>query len=79
MPAVVREFIENGTFEGTLEIQRQLIADYREDIHKYAEGVDKHGYLMFSTASRRSWPERTRSSSFQKSKRVLVSKITEGA
>jgi predicted AAA+ superfamily ATPase len=41
MPAVVREFIENGTFEGTLEIQRQLIADYREDIHKYAEGVDK--------------------------------------
>lgn len=41
MPAVVREFIENKTFEGTLEIQRQLIADYKEDIRKYAEGVDQ--------------------------------------
>lgn len=41
MPAVVREFIENKTFEGTLEIQRQLIADYKEDICKYAEGVDQ--------------------------------------
>lgn len=41
MPAVVREYIENKTFEGTLEIQRQLIADYKEDIHKYAVGMDK--------------------------------------
>lgn len=39
MPAVVREFIKNNTFEGTLEIQRQLIADYKEDIRKYAEGL----------------------------------------
>ena len=28
MPAVVREFVEKGTFEGSLEVQRQLIADY---------------------------------------------------
>lgn len=41
MPAVVREFVENKTFEGTLEIQRQLIADYKEDIRKYAEGMDQ--------------------------------------
>lgn len=41
MPAVVREFIENRTFEGTLEIQRQLIADYKEDIRKYADGLDQ--------------------------------------
>ncbi len=41
MPAVVREYINNKTFEGTLEIQRQLIADYKEDIRKYAEGVDQ--------------------------------------
>ena len=40
MPAVVREFIVKGTFEGSLEIQRQLIADYKEDIRKYAEGID---------------------------------------
>ncbi len=41
MPAVVREFISNKTFEGTLEIQRQLIADYKEDIRKYATGMDQ--------------------------------------
>lgn len=41
MPAVVREFISKGTFEGSLEIQRQLIADYKEDIRKYAEGMDQ--------------------------------------
>lgn len=41
MPAVVRGFIEKGTFEGSLEVQRQLIADYKEDIRKYAEGIDQ--------------------------------------
>ena len=41
MPAVVREYIANGTFEGSLEMQRQLIADYKEDIRKYAEGLDQ--------------------------------------
>ena len=41
MPAVVREFIEKGTFEGSLETQRQLISDYREDIRKYADGMDQ--------------------------------------
>lgn len=41
MPAVVSTFVRNGTFEGTLAIQKQLVADYREDIQKYAEGSDK--------------------------------------
>lgn len=41
MPAVVREYIQSGTFEGTLEIQRQLIEDYKEDIRKYADGMDQ--------------------------------------
>lgn len=41
MPAVVREFIEKGSFEGSLELQRQLIIDYKEDIRKYAEGLDQ--------------------------------------
>lgn len=41
MPAVVREYVERGTFEGSLDIQRQLIADYKEDIRKYAEGMDR--------------------------------------
>ncbi|MBR4857880.1 MAG: ATP-binding protein [Clostridia bacterium] len=41
MPAVVREYIAKGTFEGSLDVQRQLIADYKEDIRKYAEGMDQ--------------------------------------
>ena len=41
MPAVVRGYVENGTFEGSLGLQHQLIADYKEDIRKYAEGVDQ--------------------------------------
>ena len=41
MPEVVREYVERGTFEGSLDIQRQLIADYKEDIRKYAEGLDQ--------------------------------------
>lgn len=41
MPAVVRAYIESGTFEGSLAIQRQLIIDYKEDVRKYAEGMDQ--------------------------------------
>ena len=41
MPAVVLRYIETGTFEGTLEMQRQLLADYQEDIRKYADGMDQ--------------------------------------
>ena len=41
MPAVVADYIEKGTFEGSLETQRQLLEDYREDIRKYADGSDQ--------------------------------------
>ena len=41
MPAVVREYIEKGTFEGSIGIQKQLVADYKEDIRKYADGMDQ--------------------------------------
>ncbi len=41
MPAVLREYIVKGTFEGSLQIQRQLLADYEEDVRKYAEGMDQ--------------------------------------
>lgn len=41
MPAVVSSRVAKGTFEGTLEMQRQLLLDYREDITKYAQGLDK--------------------------------------
>ncbi len=41
MPAVVRDYIERDTFEGSLETQRQLVFDYKEDIRKYADGMDQ--------------------------------------
>ena len=46
MLAVVRDYISKGTFEGTLDIQRQLLNDYREDIRKYAEGMDQTRILV---------------------------------
>lgn len=41
MPEVVNTYIKNKNFSGTLEIQKQLLNDYEEDITKYAEGLDK--------------------------------------
>ncbi len=41
MPEVVSTYIQNKTFSGTLEIQKQLLRDYEEDITKYVEGLDK--------------------------------------
>lgn len=37
----MREYIEKGNFEGSVEVQQQLLADYKEDIRKYAEGMDQ--------------------------------------
>lgn len=41
MPEVVDTYIKNKNFSGTLALQRQLLADYEEDITKYVEGLDK--------------------------------------
>ena len=41
MPAVVNSYVTKGNFSGTLKMQRQLLADYEEDITKYAQGLDK--------------------------------------
>ena len=41
MPAIVNRFIETGNYSGILEMQRQLVFDYEEDITKYARGIDK--------------------------------------
>ena len=38
---LVAEHIERNTFEGSLDTQMQLIADYKEDIRKYATGIDQ--------------------------------------
>lgn len=41
MPAIVSKFIEQKNYSGILEMQRQIILDYEEDITKYAEGLEK--------------------------------------
>lgn len=41
MPLIVKTFVENKTYNGILDMQRQIILDYEEDITKYAGGLDK--------------------------------------
>ncbi len=41
MPAIVARFIEQKNYSGILEMQRQILLDYEEDITKYAGGLDK--------------------------------------
>ena len=41
MPAVLKQYIENKSFENSLFTQHQIIQDYKEDIRKYATGLDQ--------------------------------------
>lgn len=41
MPEIVSNFINNKNYSGTLKLQKQILADYEEDITKYAEGLDQ--------------------------------------
>lgn len=41
MPKVVAQFIASGTFAGTLDTQRGILNDYRDDVRKYAVGMDQ--------------------------------------
>lgn len=71
MPAVVREYITKGTFEGSLDIQHQLIADYKEDIRKYAQGMDQTRILNeFNQIP----PQLAKNN-----KKFQISKVTRGA
>ena len=45
MPKIGATFIENKNFSGILNLQKQLINDYEEDITKYAIGLKKLRYL----------------------------------
>lgn len=71
MPAVVREYIERNTFEGSLDIQRQLIEDYKEDIRKYASGVDQ---TRITNVFNRVAPQLAR-----ENKKFQISKVAPGA
>ena len=41
MPEVVRTHVESGTFEGIMSLQRQLNSAYRDDVRKYAKGIEQ--------------------------------------
>jgi hypothetical protein len=49
MPAIVKSYIERGTFEGTLDLQRAIVADYKEDFRKYVVGLDQTRLLNVFT------------------------------
>ena len=71
MPEVVCNYIEKGTFEGSLELQHQLIDDYKEDIRKYADGVDQTRIL---NVFNRIVPQLA-----QENKKFQISKVASGA
>ena len=71
MPAVVAEYIQRNTFEGSLDTQKQLIADYKEDIRKYAAGVDQTRIInVFNRIA----PQLAR-----ENKKFQISKVANGA
>jgi len=71
MPEVVVNYIQKNTFEGSLNTQRQLIADYKEDIRKYADGVDQTRILnVFNRIA----PQLA-----QEQKKFQISKVASGA
>ena len=71
MPKVVATFIENRNFSGILELQRQLLLDYEEDITKYAYGLDQGKILnVYNKISVFLGKE---------NKKFQISKVSEGA
>ena len=71
MPEVVKMYIDNGHFGGTLKLQRQLLKDYEEDISKYAKETDKAKILaVYSHIS---------TFLAKENKKYQISKIAKGA
>ena len=71
MPEVVDTFVRQKSFAGILSLQQQLLADYEEDITKYAVGMEKGKILAVYRHI----------STFlaQENKRFQVTKIARGA
>ncbi len=40
MPAIVDKYIKQKNFSGVLQVQKQIVLDYDDDIGKYVEGLD---------------------------------------
>lgn len=41
MPAIVFQFVTQKNYSGTLQMQKQILLDYEEDITKYANGLEQ--------------------------------------
>lgn len=70
MPAVVRSFVQKRNYSGTLNLQRQILADYEEDITKYAGGLD-HGKILNVYRKPRVFGK--------ENKKFQISKVSHGA
>lgn len=71
MPEVIRNYTQQGTFEGSLETQRQLVEDYKEDIRKYTDGMDQARIMnVFNSVA----PQLAK-----ENKKFQISKVASGA
>ena len=71
MPEVIRNYTQQGTFEGSLETQRQLVEDYKEDIRKYTDGMDQARIMnVFNSIA----PQLAK-----ENKKFQISKVASGA
>lgn len=71
MPEVIRNYTQQGTFEGSLETQRQLVEDYKEDIRKYTDGMDQTRIMnVFNSVA----PQLAK-----ENKKFQISKVASGA
>ena len=41
MPAIVAKFVTQNNYSGLLDMHKQILLDYEEDITKYAGGLDQ--------------------------------------
>lgn len=71
MPEVVASHIQSGAFEGVLSLQRQLLSGYRDDVRKYASGLDQTRIVNVL--------EHVPSQLAKENKKFMLSKLEHGA
>ena len=71
MPEVVRNYLERDTFEGSLDTQRQINADFEGDIRKYLHGLEQTKVLNVY----RNLPAQLA----RENKKFQISKVAHGA
>ena len=71
LPEVVNKFLETKNIELTYQVQRNLIAEYKEDMIKYADNADKVRNPNVLSLSLSNWPKKIRNSSILWCERVV--------